>query len=240
TQPGNTGAGLPVIPAVVVTAEDSSNNTLTTFTGGIKVAIGAGPGTLSGTVTQNAVAGAATFNDLSINKIANGYTLTASPAAGVPDATSSAFNIDTFYVDTQGNFGILDLPTGRVTQISAATVPGSTGMDLTPTLNIYEYNTANQLMQITPSTGAAASVGTGTIPDQAITGALTDGTYFGIDMVNGNLYSFDLGTGATVQVGANPTGAAVLPAGCSPDSSLSGSADTLYYTIGYSGANCTS
>jgi hypothetical protein len=95
-------------------------------------------------------------------------------------------------------------------------------------------------MQITPSTGAAASVGTGTIPDQATTGALTDGTYFGIDMVNGNLYSIDLGTGATAQVGANPTGAAVLTAGCSPDSSLSGSADTLYYTIGYSGANCTS
>jgi hypothetical protein len=239
TQPGNTGADLPVTPSVVVTAEDSSNNTLTTFTGSIKVAIGAGPGTLSGTVTQNAVAGAATFNDLSINTIANGYTLTASPAGGVPDATSNAFNIDTFYVDNQGNFGTLDLPTGTVTKIGAATVSGSTGMDLTPTLNIYEYNTANQLMQITPSTGAAASVGTGTIPDQATTGALTDGTYFGIDMVNGNLYSIDLGTGATAQVGSNPTGAAVVPAGCSPDSSLSGSANTLYYTIGYSGANCT-
>jgi hypothetical protein len=47
-------------------------------------------------------------------------------------------------------------------------------------------------MQITPSTGAAASVATGTISDQATTGALTDGTYFGIDMVNWNLYSIDL------------------------------------------------
>jgi large repetitive protein len=240
TQPGNTGAGLPVTPAVVVNAEDSSNNPLTTFTGGIRVAIGTGPGTLSGTVTQNAVAGAATFNDLSINTIANGYTLTASPAGGVPDATSTAFNIDTFYVDNQGNFGTLDLHTGTVTKIGATTVSGSTGMDLTPTFNVYEYNTANQLMQITPSTGAAASVGTGTIPDQATTGASTDGTYFAIDMVNGNLYSIDLGTGATAQVGANPTGAAVLTAGCTPDSSLSGSAKVLYYTFGYSGAGCGS
>src|SRR5258707_13498081 len=51
TQPSNTGVGLTITPAVVVTAEDSGNNTLT-FTGGITVAIGSGPGTLSGTTTQ--------------------------------------------------------------------------------------------------------------------------------------------------------------------------------------------
>jgi hypothetical protein len=237
TQPSNTGAGLPITPAVVVTAEDSSNNPLTSFAGGVTLAIGAGPGTLSGTLTQNAFAGAATFNDLSINKIANGYTLTASPVGGVPDATSNAFNIDTFYVDGQGNFGTLDLPTGTATQIRAATVPGSTGLDLTPTLNIYEYNTSNQLMQITPSTGAATVVGIGTIPDQMITGALTDGSYFGIDTVSGNLYSINLTTGATTSVGA--TSAAVLPPGCMVEASLTGSASVLYYTTGYSGASCS-
>jgi hypothetical protein len=238
TQPGNTGAGLPVTPAVVVTAEDSSNNPFTSFTGGITLAIGAGPGTLSGTLTQNAVAGAATFNDLSISKIANGYTLTASPAGGIPDATSNAFNIDTFYVDNQGNFGTLDLAAGIATQISAATVPGSSGIDLTPSLNIYDYNTSNQLMQITTLTGAATGIGSpGSIPDQATTGALTNGSYFGIDAVTGNLYSIDLTTGATSQVGTAPTGAAVLPAGTRLDSSLTGSANMLYYTIGYVGPN---
>jgi len=225
----------------VVTAEDSGNNTLTTFTGGITVAIGSGPGTLSGTTAQNAVSGVATFGALSINKIANGYTLTASPSGGVPDATSNAFNIDTFYVDNQGNFGTLDLATGVATQIGAAgTAHGSTGMDLTltPSLEVYEYNTSNQLIEITPSTGVATNVGTGSIPDQATTGALTDGSYFGIDMVTGNLYSISL-TGATTLVG--PTSSALVPAGCSFEASLTGSATVLYYTIGSTGVGtgCT-
>jgi len=238
TQPSNTGVGLTITPAVVVTAEDSSNNTLTSFGGSITLAIGAGPGTLSGTTTQGATGGIATFSDLSINKIANGYTLTASPTGGFPSATSNAFNVDTFYVDGNGNFGTLDLPTGTVTQIGAATVPGSNGIDLTPGLQVYAYNTSNQLMQITPSTGVATQVGTGLIPDQATTGALTDGSYFGIDAVTGNLYSINLTTGATMLVG--PTPAAVLPAGCTVETSLAGSANVLYYTIGYSGASCSS
>jgi hypothetical protein len=240
-QPSNTGVGLTITPAVQVTAEDSSNNTLATFTGGITVAIGAGPGTLSGTTTQSAVSGVATFGDLSINKIANGYTLVASPSGGVPDATSNTFNIDTFYVDGSGNFGTLDLPTGTVSQIGAATVPGSTGMDLTPGLLVYEYNTSNnQLIEITPSTGAATPVGSaGSIPDQATAGALTDGSYFGIDMVTGNLYSIDLTAGATTLVG--PTSSALVPAGCSFEASLTGSANVLYYTIGSTGVGtgCT-
>ena len=253
TQPSNTGVGLTITPAVVVTAQDGSGNTLNgsggtiNFTGGITLAIGSGPGTLSGTPTQNAVAGVATFGDLSINKIANGYTLTASPAGGVPAATSTAFNVDTFYVDSQGNFGTLDLATGAVHQIGATTVPGSNGIDLTPALpipglQVYAYNASNQLMQITPSTGAATQVGSGTtgsIPDQATIGALTDGTYFGIDAVTGILYSINLTTGATTQVGSGPTGVAVLPTGCNLESSLAGSENTLYYTIGYSGPSCS-
>jgi hypothetical protein len=246
-QPGNTGVGNTITPAVVVTAEDRSNNTIN-FTGGITLAIGTGPGTLSGATMQTASAGIATFSDLSINKIANGYTLTASPAGGFPSATSNPFNIDTFYVDGSGNFGTLDLPTGTVTQIGATpAVPGANGIDLTlpPSLQVYAYTASNQLFQITPSTGVATQVGTGTtgsIPHQATTGALTDGSYFGIDAVTGNLYKIDLTTGATTQVGGVPTGAAVLPAGCNLDSSLSGSAGSpsvLYYTIGYTGASCT-
>jgi hypothetical protein len=239
-QPSNTGVGL-TMPSVLVTAEDSSNTTLTTFTGNITVSIGSGPGTLSGTTTQSAVNGVATFGDLSINKIADGYTLKASPTGGVPDATSNAFSIDTFYVDNQGNFGTLHLATGGVTQIGAGTVPNSTGMDLTPGLLVYEYNTStNQLVEITPSTGAATPVGSaGSIPDQATAGALTDGSYFGIDMVTGNLYSINLATGATTLVGA--TSSALVPAGCSFEASLTGSANVLYYTIGSTGVgtSCT-
>jgi len=237
-QPTNRGAGLTITPAVVVTAEDSTNVPLASFSGAITLAIGTGPGTLAGTTTQNAVNGVATFGDLSINKIANAYTLTASPAGGLPAATSSAFNIDTFYVDGQGNFGTLDLASGTLTQIGAATLPSSTGIDLTPGLQIYAYNGSNQLLQITPSTGAATLIGNGSITNQTTTGALTNGSYFGIDAVTGNVYTIDLGTGATTQVGHSSTGVAV-PSGCSLETSLSGSANTLYYTVGYSGASCS-
>jgi large repetitive protein len=240
-QPSNTGVGLTITPAVVVTAEDSSNNTLTTFAGGITLAVGSGPGTLSGTIPQIAVNGVATFSDLSINQIANGYTLVASPTGGVPAATSNVFNIDTFYVDGNGNFGTLDLPTGIVTQIGTGTVPGNTGLDLTPApgLQVYEYNMSNELVQITPSTGAATVVGTGTLPDPAntTTGGLTNGSYFGIDMVTGNLYSINLTTGATTLVG--PTSTALVSAGCSFETSLAGSATVLYYTIGSTGGDGT-
>jgi outer membrane protein assembly factor BamB len=103
---------------------------------------------------------------------------------------------------------------------------------------VYAYSASNQLMQIDPSTGAPTPIGAaGSIPDQATTGALTDGSYFGIDMVTGNLYSINLTTGATTSVG--PTSAAVLPAGCTVEASLTGSANVLYYTIGYSGASCS-
>lgn len=245
-QPGNTGVGLPITPAVAVTAEDYMGKTYTSFTGGITVAIGSGPGTatLSGTTTQNAVSGVATFNNLSINQIANGYTLTAAPSGGVPDATSNAFNIDTFYVDNQGNFGTLDLALGTVTQLGAGTVPGSNGIDLTPSLQVYAYNASNQLWQIIPSPLAATQVGTGTtgsIPDQATTGALTNGSYFAIDAITGTLYSINLSNGATNSLGATGAGLiTAVPAGCNLESSLSGSATTLYYTVGYSGASCTS
>ncbi len=124
------------------------------FTGGITLAIGSNPGTgtLSGTATQPAVAGVATFGDLSINKIANGYTLTASPAGGVfRRQPQMRLTLTRSMSTATDNFGTLDLPTGTVTQIGAATVPGSTGIDLTPGLQVYEYNTSNQLLQVTPS-----------------------------------------------------------------------------------------
>src|SRR5207237_778039 len=70
------------------------NNTVTSSTASITVAIGTNPGsgTLSGTTTVAAVAGVATFSNLSIDKVGNGYTLTAA-SAPLTGATSSAFNI---------------------------------------------------------------------------------------------------------------------------------------------------
>ena len=80
--------------SVLVTAQDSTGNTVTSFTGAVTAAIGANPGaaTLSGTLTRTAVAGVATFNDLSVNKKGASYTLIAS-ATGLTSGTSAAFNV---------------------------------------------------------------------------------------------------------------------------------------------------
>lgn len=80
--------------SVAVTARDSLGNAVTSFTGSVSVAIAANPasGTLSGTLTQTAVGGVATFSGLAIDNIGSGYTLRAS-AAGLTSATSTPFNV---------------------------------------------------------------------------------------------------------------------------------------------------
>src|SRR5439155_1439293 len=91
-QPSTTTAGAVIAPAVQITAQDGNGNTATGFTGSITVAIGTNPstGALSGTKTEAADAGVATFAGLSIDKAGTGYTLT---ATGAGSTTSAACNI---------------------------------------------------------------------------------------------------------------------------------------------------
>ncbi len=96
TQPATTAAGAAISPAVQVAIVDVGGNTVTTSTGSVTLALGAGPagGTLSGTKTVAAVNGVATFGNLSIDKVGAGYKLEAT-AAGVIGATSNSFAITT-------------------------------------------------------------------------------------------------------------------------------------------------
>lgn len=94
-QPTTATAGVAIGPAVTVTGQDAAGNPVTTFAGNVTVAIGtnAGGGTLSGTLTQAAVSGVATFSDLSIDKAGADYTLAASSGSVTP-VVSSAFAIN--------------------------------------------------------------------------------------------------------------------------------------------------
>jgi hypothetical protein len=93
-QPSNVTAGSSIAPAVTVSVEDSQGNVVTTAANSVTIAIGTNPssGTLSGTTPVSAVAGVATFSNLSINKVGTGYTLAAS-ATGLTGATSNTFNV---------------------------------------------------------------------------------------------------------------------------------------------------
>jgi hypothetical protein len=93
----NTTLPLTTMAPVQVTVTDALGNAVPSYTGTVTIAIGhnggtLAPGTLSGTTTVTVVNGVATFADLSIDQLGNGYTLTVT-AGGVVGAESAAFNI---------------------------------------------------------------------------------------------------------------------------------------------------
>jgi uncharacterized repeat protein (TIGR02543 family) len=93
-QPSETQAGAAINPAVTVEIRDEQNAVLIGRTDQIAMSLQKNPGsaTLGGTTTVTAVAGVATFSNLTLEKVSTGYTLAAntSNAAG---STSTAFNI---------------------------------------------------------------------------------------------------------------------------------------------------
>jgi hypothetical protein len=93
-QPTNSKVGTVISPAVQVSAVDYNNNIVTGFNGSISIAIGLNPGNgvLSGTLRKNAQNGIAVFDDLSISKPGDGYTLRAT-ADILLTSTSNSFNI---------------------------------------------------------------------------------------------------------------------------------------------------
>jgi hypothetical protein len=93
-QPRNTVAGATITPAIQIRAAASAGTVDTTFINTVTVVLGANPGgaTLSGSAAVPAVAGVATFSNLSINNAATGYTLIAA-APTLTSATSATFNV---------------------------------------------------------------------------------------------------------------------------------------------------
>jgi hypothetical protein len=96
-QPHNTLPLATIQPPVQVTAFDAFGNQASNFTGMVSVAIGhngslGGTATLSGTTTQPAANGVATFADLSIDLASTTYyTLTAAFGTGPPVVESAPF-----------------------------------------------------------------------------------------------------------------------------------------------------
>ncbi|HKS05042.1 MAG TPA: hypothetical protein VJR92_01915 [Gemmatimonadaceae bacterium] len=93
TQPLNGTAGANVGGPITVTARDAFGNVATTFNGNITLGLGTAPGgaSIAGTPTVVAVAGVATFANVTL-PIAGTYTLTAQ-SAGLTGATSNTFTI---------------------------------------------------------------------------------------------------------------------------------------------------
>jgi hypothetical protein len=124
-QPSTVPAGATIAPAVQVTAKDLGGAVLSGFTGNVTIAIAAGTGTggalLGGTKTVAAVAGVATFGDLSIDLSGSGYRLTAT-ASGLNTATSSAFTVSGAQVGPGVKLGFIIQPS--TTPAGSIIVPG--------------------------------------------------------------------------------------------------------------------
>jgi hypothetical protein len=95
-QPSNAVANVAIAPPIQVTVRDAFDNTATSYSGNVNLAIGTNPppgtGALDGPVTVAPVAGVATFPSVDIDEAATGYTLTAN-SGSLAGATSSLFNI---------------------------------------------------------------------------------------------------------------------------------------------------
>ncbi len=95
-QPGGASAGLPFTTQPVISVLDAENNVALNYDGPVTVSIKEGTGragaVLSGTTTLDAVAGIATFTDLSLDLAGPGYVLVADSGTLTP-AESTAFTV---------------------------------------------------------------------------------------------------------------------------------------------------
>src|SRR5256886_4848867 len=157
TQPGTTVAGQQITPAVKLRALDALGNVATGFSGTITVALGSNPGgaTLSGTLLVAAVGGVASFGDLSLNRTAPGYTLTAS-GGGLGPVTSTAF----------------DITPGRATQPAFARERSSAvgGAAISPAVQLSALDPAGNLV---PTFTGSVTVALGNNPGGSTLGGTT-------------------------------------------------------------------
>jgi hypothetical protein len=93
TGPSTAAVGAVIAPSIEVELQDAGGNR-TNAVNAVTLAIGTNPGqaTLGGTLTRAAVAGVATFNDITLSSAGTGYTLIAS-SAGVSNIASAPFDV---------------------------------------------------------------------------------------------------------------------------------------------------
>ncbi len=227
-QPANTTAGIAIAPAVTVRVLDQFGNLVTADTSSMTIAFGtnAGSGTLSGTLTEAAVSGVATFSNLSINKAGTGYTLTAADGS-LTGATSSTFNI-TPAAASQLAFGVQ--PTNTTAGI--AITPAVTVRVLDQFGNLVTADTSN--VTIAFGTNAGSGTLSGTLTEAAVSGVATfsnlsittAGTGYTLTAADGSL------TGATSSAfNITPAAASQLAFGAQPANTTAGIAITPAVTV---------
>jgi len=154
TQPGGTmTSGTAFTQQPVVTVQDVEGNTVTTNTDNVVMSKASGPaaGALTGTLTQAASSGVATFTDLQID-VVGAYTLTATQG-GLTSATSGSITIAATATPT---------PTTATPTPPTPTPPTPTPASIPPAPQ-NQYTTINQA--VTMTSVASSSDYTGNLKD---------------------------------------------------------------------------
>jgi hypothetical protein len=121
-------SGIPF--SISACATDANGNVDTTYNGSVMLSLGSGAGALGGTLTTNAVAGCAQFNNvtynnispLSINALAGAFSSN-SPLIGL-DIKTVCPNVDTLIIAT---YNLLNFPEGGVYALGGACSPVELG-----------------------------------------------------------------------------------------------------------------
>src|SRR5207248_6965177 len=167
TQPSTTVASHQISPAGKARTLDAFGNVATGFTGAVAIALGSNPGgsTLSGTTPVAAVGGVASFGDLSLNRTATGYTLTAS-GGGLGPVTSSAFDITP---GTATRLAFTQQPTNTVARARSSSEVQVTALD--PAGNLVPRFTGSVTVALGNNPGGSTLGGTTTVA--AVGGVVT-------------------------------------------------------------------
>ncbi|MCU0621733.1 MAG: hypothetical protein MUC69_09535, partial [Gemmatimonadales bacterium] len=197
--PGNAAAGAVIVPPVRVEVQDSVGNRLPTAANTVTLTLlnaptGLPAAVLSGTNPRAAAAGTATFDDLSINRTANGYQLRA-VASGLSPDTSTAFNIA---AGTGARLNFVVQPTDVVA-----------GAAIAPAVQVELLDASGNRVT---TTGVPISVALGANPGSAtLGGTLTVNTLNGVATFT-NLGLNRTGTGYTLAATSAPFAAATSAA----------------------------
>ena len=223
-QPTNVTAGSAIAPSVVVQVRDAFDNPVPTAAGSVTVAILNNPGgsTLSGTVTQALSSGAATFANLSLNKVGTGYTLVATSGA-LPALPSSAFNV---IAGAPASLVYVQQPTNAV---AGASIAPAVTVQILDSLGNLTPSVANVTIAIGTNPGGGTLSGTTTVAavagtatfsnlsiDKVGTGYTLAASSAGLPGVTSNAFNILVGAAAKLVYGQQPTntvsGQAITPA----------------------------
>ncbi|HEX7546391.1 MAG TPA: hypothetical protein VF368_06670, partial [Gemmatimonadaceae bacterium] len=237
-QPANGTAGVALAP-IGITAEDAYGNVANAFTGPVTLALNANPGgsTLAGTLTVSAVGGVATFNSISLNKAATGYTLNASSGALTP-VTTTSFNITAgtathILVSAQpanGTAGIALAPIGITAEDSFGNIASAFTGAVTLALNA---NPGGSTVAGTLTVSAAAGVATFSdiSLNKAASGYTLNASSGALTPVTTNAFSISAGLASQLVVTAQPAngtaGITLAPIGITAEDSFGNIASTF-------------